>query len=216
MAISVAPLVPEVGLTLSLGARVVDLATRALVVAVVPPPRWARESEVVAGVRAAAETGADLVEVPAEPRLVGPAAAASDIPIAARVTTPKGAAAATIAGAAVLLVPDGHIGDVASDDQADEWQTVDLVGDPHAAQQAVLTTPDRVVGLDVTTLSGADAVSQESLGLSVGARLIRTNDVRRTRRVVEVMAALLHARSGTTEGHTRDAENGEHGVGVGR
>ncbi|MGH9213453.1 MAG: hypothetical protein ACRD2C_22690 [Acidimicrobiales bacterium] len=42
--------------------------------------------------------------------------------------------------------------------------------------------------------SGADAVSEESLALAVGVRLVRTGDVRRTRRVVEVMAQLLEAR----------------------
>ena len=46
----------------------------------------------------------------------------------------------------------------------------------------------------MTGLSGADAVSEESLALSVGVRVIRTADVRRTRRVVEVMAHLLAAR----------------------
>lgn len=195
MAISLAPPVPEVGLSLSLGERVVDLATRALVVAVVPPPRWAREAEVVAGVRAAADTGADLVEVPPEPRLVGPAAQAAAVPIAARVTTPDAAAAATIAGATVLLVPSEHVDDVTGDERAAGWQVVVLVEGAKAAQQAVLTAPARIAGIDVTRLSGPDAVSEESLALSVGARLVRTSDVRRTRRVVEVMAALLGARS---------------------
>jgi hypothetical protein len=54
--------------------------------------------------------------------------------------------------------------------------------------------PDRLVGLDVTGLSGADAVSEESLALAVGVRLIRTADLRRSRRVVELMAHLLEAR----------------------
>jgi hypothetical protein len=37
-------------------------------------------------------------------------------------------------------------------------------------------------------------VAEASLALAVGARVVRTGDVRRTRRVVEVMAHLLEAR----------------------
>jgi hypothetical protein len=194
MAISTAPPVAQVDLTLSLGARTVDLATRALVVAVVPPPRWARDAEVVAGVRAAADAGADLVEVPPEPRLLGPAAAAGEVAVAARVDSVAAARAAGAAGAALLLVPVESETEVAEAGAEGGWQVARLVDDARAARDAVLDAPGRAVALDVTRLAGVDAVSEESLGLAVGARLVRTNDIRRTRRVVEVMAHLLEAR----------------------
>jgi hypothetical protein len=194
MAISTAPPVAQVDLTLSLGARTVDLATRALVVAVVPPPRWARDAEVVAGVRAAADAGADLVEVPPEPRLLGPAAAAGEVAVAARVDSAAVARAAGAAGAALLLVPVESETELAEAGADSGWQVARLVDDARAARDAVLDAPGRPVVLDVTRLAGADAVSEESLGLAVGARLVRTNDIRRTRRVVEVMAHLLEAR----------------------
>ena len=69
-----------------------------------------------------------------------------------------------------------------------------MVDTAREARDAVTATPDRPVALDVTRLADIDAVSEESLGLAVGARLIRTADLRRTRRVVEVMAHLLDAR----------------------
>jgi hypothetical protein len=194
MAISTAPPVAEVDLTLSFGARKVDLATRALVVAVVPPPRWAREAEVVAGVRAAAEAGADVVEVPPEPRLVGPAAATGEIPVAARVDDVAVARAAAVAGASLLLVSTQVSAAVAEQGAEAGWQQAVLFDDARSARDTVLDAPGHPVALDVTRLSGVDAVSEESLGLAVGARLVRTGDIRRTRRVVEVMAHLLEAR----------------------
>jgi hypothetical protein len=219
MSVPAAPPVPRVELTLSLpngsgGTRSVDLATRALAVAVVPPPRWGREAEVLAGVVTAVEAGADVVEVPSEPRLLGPAAARRELPIAARVTTADAARAALRAGAALVLVPVDRLDEVLS--PADEAlagtpngdasglgatpsvaaseQVVVLVDSARAGRDAVDAQPSRPVALDVTRLSGADAVSEESLALAVGVRLVRTADVRRTRRVVEVMAHLLEAR----------------------
>ena len=220
-----APPVPRVDLQLVLTrpsgeARTVDLATRALVVAVVPPPRWGREAEVLAGVAAAAEAGADVVEVPADPRLLGPAAAQGDSPVTAQVETAAAARAALAAGASFVLVPHDHLDDVvgpaAGDDDDDPaaslptngraprpgaaadpsapGRVVTVVATARAGRDAVAAEPTRPVALDVTVLSGADAVSEESLALAVGVRLVRTLDVRRTRRVVEVMAHLLEAR----------------------
>jgi hypothetical protein len=219
-----APPVPRVDLQLVLTrpsgeARTVDLATRALVVAVVPPPRWGREAEVLAGVAAAAEAGADVVEVPADPRLLGPAAAQGDSPVTAQVETAAAARAALAAGASFVLVPHDHLDDVvgsAPDDDDDPvaslptnghalrpggtadpsapGRVVTVVATARAGRDAVAAEPTRPVALDVTVLSGADAVSEESLALAVGVRLVRTGDVRRTRRVVEVMAHLLEAR----------------------
>ncbi len=37
-------------------------------------------------------------------------------------------------------------------------------------------------------------MAQEAAAIAEGCRIVRTTDVRRTRRVVEVMAALLEAR----------------------
>src|SRR5687767_7477993 len=105
MTVSAAPPVPDVSPTLRLGGRTLDLSTRAVVVAVVPTPRFGREAEVLAGVRAAGLAGADAVEVPAEPRLLGPAATAGELTVAARVTTADGARAAWSAGARLLLAP---------------------------------------------------------------------------------------------------------------
>src|SRR6266540_3894639 len=99
MSVSPAPPVPTVSLSLQVGGHTVDLASRALVVAVVPTPRFARQAEVLAGVRSAALAGADMVEVPAEPRLLGPAAAADELPVAARASTAEAASAAWAAGA---------------------------------------------------------------------------------------------------------------------
>jgi hypothetical protein len=50
------------------------------------------------------------------------------------------------------------------------------------------------VALDVAGLAPLDGVSEASLALSVGVRIVRTSDVRRTRRVTEVMGHLLEAR----------------------
>jgi hypothetical protein len=191
---AVLPPVTIPALGLSFGAGPIDLATRALVVAVVPTPRWGREAEVLAGVRQATEAGADVVEVPAEPRLLGPAAAADLVPVAARVATADAARAAVSAGARLLLVPAPQALSVVDDPAAGEWPLATLVTDAPAGRDAIAADPDRPVALDVTALPAIDGVAETSLALSVGVRLVRTGDVRRTRRVVEVMARLLEAR----------------------
>ena len=195
MTVSSAPPVPDVSLSLRLADRTVDLATRALVVAVVPSPRFGREAEVGAGVRAAAAAGADVVEVPAEPRLLGPvAAAAPDVTVAAQVTTAEAGGAAWSAGARLLLVPAEHVAAVEAGRPADdEWQVAVLVTTAEAGRDQVRDGAG-AVALDTAPLGRVDAVSEESLALAVGVRLVRTTDIRRTRRVVEVMAHLLEAR----------------------
>jgi hypothetical protein len=201
MTVTPAPPVPDVSALLRLGDHTVDLATRALVVGVVPLPRFGREAEVAAGVRAAAAAGADIVEVPAEPRLLGPAArVAGDLPVAAQVTTPAAAGAAWSAGARLLLVPADHraaveaglsAGAVAGADA--DWQVAVLVTTAEAGRDQV-SDGAGLVAIDTSPLDRVDGVSEESLALSVGVRLVRTADIRRTRRVVEVMAHLLEAR----------------------
>lgn len=196
MSVSSAPPVPAVSPGLTLLDRPLDLTTRAAVVAVVPPPRFGREAEVLAGVRAAASASADVVEVPAEPRLLGPAAASGELPIAARVETAAAARSAWHAGAQLLLVPADAVDEVvAGQEPADDpWQVAVMVNTARQGRDAVEAHPDRPVVLDATGLAGADAVSEESLALAVGVRLVRTGDLRRSRRVVEVMAHLLEAR----------------------
>ncbi|HMG42804.1 MAG TPA: hypothetical protein VK611_15840 [Acidimicrobiales bacterium] len=192
MTVSPAPPLPDVSLSLQLGSRSVDLATRAVVVAVVPTPRFGREAEVLAGVRAAALAGADVVEVPAESRLLGPAAASGELPIAAQATSPEAARAAWSAGARLLLVPAADVDAVESGQGVDdEWQVAVLVTTAQEGRDRVGPVP---VALDTAAYDRVDAVSEESLALAVGVRLVRTTDVRRTRRVVAVMAHLLEAR----------------------
>src|SRR5262245_46928864 len=118
---AVLPPVTTPAFDLSFGAGPIDVATRALVVAVVPTPRWGREAEALAGVRQAAEAGADVVEVPAEPALAGPAAAADLVPVAARIGTADAARAAFAAGARLLLVPASQASSVLDDPAAGEW-----------------------------------------------------------------------------------------------
>lgn len=206
----------RVELTLTLGDNVVDLATRALVMAVVPMPTWGREAEVLAGVRGAADSRTDLVEVPAEPRLLGPAAAAVGIPVAAQVSSAAQAAAAREAGAEALLVPAEHLADVVRchvHAQGGQAQGDDRVQQPTDCPLAVLVARARDVpdmrgnqtatglpiALDTVGLTGVDLVAETSLALTVGARIVRTTDVRRARRIVEVMAALLEARGGAPQ-----------------
>ena len=195
MTVSPAPPVPDVSLHLRWGDRTVDLATRAIVVGVVPSPRFGREAEVVAGVRALVAAGADVVEVPAEPRLLGPAAqAGGDQPVAAQVTTAEAAAAAWSAGARLLLVPVEHLSAVeAGRPEGVDWQFAALVTTAEAGRDQV-RDGGGLVAIDTAALDRVDGVSEESLALAVGVRVVRTTDIRRTRRVVEVMAHLLEAR----------------------
>jgi len=196
MTVTPVPPVPDVSAHLRWGNdRTVDLATRALVVGVVPLPRFGREAEVAAGVRAMAAAGADIVEVPAEPRLLGPAArVVGDLPVAAQVTTPAAAGAAWAAGARLLLVPAEHLAAVEAGRPADaDWQVAVLVTTAEAGRDQVRDGAG-LVAIDTSRLDRVDGVSEESLALSVGVRLVRTSDIRRTRRVVEVMAHLLEAR----------------------
>jgi hypothetical protein len=195
---AVLPPVSLVDQALSFADRSFDLTTRAVVVAVVPTPRWGREAEVLAGLRQAAEAGADVVEVPSEPRLLGPAAAAEIVPVAARVDSPEAARGAWSAGARLLLVPDGQVAPIAAaaPDAAapDGWQLATLVTSARAGRDAVDAGSGRPVALDVVGMAPLDGVSEASLALSVGVRIVRTSDVRRTRRVTEVMGRLLEAR----------------------
>jgi dihydropteroate synthase len=50
------------------------------------------------------------------------------------------------------------------------------------------------LAVDATSWSGPEAVGREAAAVALGCRVIRTADVRRSRRVAEVMGALLAAR----------------------
>jgi hypothetical protein len=200
------PPADRVEVALSLGEGTVDLTTRALVVAVVPTPRWGREAEVLAGVTAAASSGADLVEVPVEPRLLGPAAASGGVPVVATVNSAADAAAARAAGAGLLLVPPASLAEVMQEQPLAAEPPG--AGQPHVPPVAVLLPDAHGVlaarqddatsalprALDTLGLGAIDRVIETALALGIGARLVRTRDIRQARRVVEVMTAVLEAR----------------------
>jgi hypothetical protein len=198
MIASAPPPVPRVELALTLGVRTFDLRWRALVGAVVAAPRFGRESEVLATVRAAGQAGADIAVTSLPPRLVGPAARAGGVPIAARVSSIEAVEAAAEAGAAMVLVPADLVGAVA-DAGATTALLVDNVGDIDRARTVV---GDRPVPLAIDTSAIAtreEALAIESVAVPWGCRLLCTTDVRRTRRVVETVAALLAAQHGRAD-----------------
>jgi hypothetical protein len=170
---------------------------RILVAGVVPPPRFGRENEVAATARAVAAAGADLVDVSLGPRLVGPAVGAATVPVVVTAASLDAAAAAGRAGAALALVPPDAI-DAAT---AAELREVGVplaavVSDPGAVAGAVAVAAAAGVAtaFDSTRLPAGDALAAESLAVADGCRLLRTADVRRSRRVAEVLGAVLAAR----------------------
>jgi hypothetical protein len=189
---------------LSLAGSPVDLRSRVLVVGVVPAPRFGRENEVAATARAVAAAGADLVDVSLGPRLVGPARQASPVPVVATVTSLDAAAVAGRAGAALALVPPDVVAAVGGDDlRAVGVPLAVVVADPAEVAAAVdlATRVGAPVAFDSTRLPAAEALAAEGLAVTDGCRLVRTADVRRARRVAEVLGAVLAARrTGTTRG----------------
>jgi hypothetical protein len=182
--------VPAPGAELVLGGRPVDLRARVLVAGVVPVPRFGREGEVLAtaaGVRAA---GADLVDVSLPPRLSGAVARSGDTPVSVRARSAEEALSAHEAGAQLILVPP----DVAPASGAGQVAIVvdDLAG--LAAARDVAARRGLPLAVDATRWSGPEAVGREAAAVVLGCRVIRTADVRRSRRVAEVMGALLAAR----------------------
>jgi hypothetical protein len=195
---SARPPVPQVELALTLGDKTFDLRWRALVGAVVAAPRFGRESEVLATVRAAGQAGADIAVTSLPPRLVGPATRAGGVPIAARVSSLEAAEAASEVGAALVLVPAYLVGAVA-DPGANVALLVDDVRDIDHARSVVGDRPVPLA-IDTSAMSTRDeALAIESVAVPLGCRLLCTNDVRRTRRVVETVAALLAAQRGQAD-----------------
>lgn len=184
--------VPRVDLTLTLGGTSFDLRWRALVAAVVPAPRFGREGEVLAGVRTARDAGADLADVSLSPRLIGPAAGAGLVPVVVRARSIPEAAAARRAGAGLVLVPADVVADVAMAD-GPVAVVIDDVGHLGRAR-AVAERHGVALAIDVTARVSAGAMALESAAIAGGCRVVCTADVRRTRRVVETVAALLAAR----------------------
>lgn len=206
MIASSSPPVPQVAAALPLGGVDVDLSSRILVAGVVPAPRFGRESEVVATARAVAAAGADLVDVSLPPRMVGPVAAGGAVPVMARCASIDESAAAVRAGAAVVGVPAEIVREAVA-----RRQDGDAAGgrDPAPAAAVVLIIDDLarlagaralaeelgvVLAVDSTRSAGAGAIAQEAMAVAEGCRLIRTLDVRRSRRVAEVLGAVLGAR----------------------
>lgn len=189
--------VPRPELTLVCGDAVVDLRARALVAGVVPPPRWARESEVLASVAAVRAAGADLADVSLAPRLVGPAARRGGLPVSTLAASVADVHAAGAAGATLVLVPPAVASEVVESGEA--RVQVAVVIDELAGLEVARRVADGLgvpLALDTAGWPAADALAGESVALSRGCRIVRTADVRRTRRVVEVVAALIGARRG--------------------
>lgn len=194
--------VPAADVTLTLRGQVVDLAARVLVAGVVPAPRFGRENEVVATAAAVTDSGADLVDVSLPPRMIGPVARAEDAPVVVRAGSADQALAAARAGADLVLVPAGLVAELSG---AQAWVALDtpvaVVTDDVAGIADARTVAEQFrvpLAIDSTGAAAADAIGAESMAIAEGCRLVRTRDVRRSRRVAEVMGALLGARRPTS------------------
>ena len=196
---SAGPPLPQVELALTLGGTAFDLRWRALVGAVVAAPRFGRENEVLAAVRVAGQAGADLAVTSLPPRLVGPAIRAGGLPVAARVSSLDAAEAAADVGAALVLAP-AELMEAVADAGVPVARLVDDLADVDRARSQV---GDRPVPLAIDTSAMStreEALAVESVAVPLGCRLLCTNDVRRTRRVVETVAALLAAQRRPVDG----------------
>jgi hypothetical protein len=186
------PPVPLPGVQLVLAGRSVDLRARVLVAGVVPAPRFGREGEVLATAAILRAAGADLVDVSLPPRLSGPVARSGDTPVCVLARSTEEARTARQAGAQLILVPRDVAAVVEGDADSVAIVVDDLAELPATREFACsLGLP---LAVDVTRWSGPDAVGREATAVALGCRVIRTSDVRRSRRVAEVMAALLAAR----------------------
>lgn len=203
------PPVPCVDRVLALRDRTIDLAARVLVAGVVPAPRFGRESEVAATAAAVVAAGADLVDLSLPPRLIGPVARTGRVPVVARVESVDAALAAARAGVALVLVPAARPDVIAAlGGHADLGAARAVIADDPgevAAARALADDQATVLALDASRWSGPEAMAREAAAIAEGCRLVRTGDVRRSRRVAEAMAAILGARRPTARpgGHER-------------
>jgi hypothetical protein len=217
------PPVPVAGATLRIGDQCLDLAARVLVAGVVPGPRFGREAEVQAGVGAVLALGADLVDVPPPARFAGVARGTAGHRVAVRASSPGEVAQARAAGVEVIMVPRdlaaGLVGAPAPAGQergnslgtpgpAHPAGLVVVVGDP-ADVPAARADAERwglPLAFEAIRWSGAAATAREAAAVAGGCRLLRTTDVRRSRRVAEVTGALLAARRPDALGGGRHVE----------
>jgi hypothetical protein len=195
------PPVPSVDLAFPVGDGAVDLSTRALVAGVVPLPRFGREAEAAATAASVAAQGADLVDVSLPARLIGSVVASGPVPVVARVGSVEEALVAAHAGASAILALAPLLADLCEHSDLVTLGAVpvlvldDLSGLSEASTMAAgLRVP---LAFDSTRLPAAPAIGCEAAAIAEGCRLVRTADVRRSRRVAEVMAAILAARHGT-------------------
>jgi hypothetical protein len=177
-----------------LAGRPVDLRARVLVAGVVPAPRFGREGEVLATAATLRAAGADLVDVSLPPRLSGPVARSGDTPVSVLARSPEEVRMARQAGAQLILVSPDALPDVEGGAGSVVVVVAGLSELPAARELAC--GRGLPLAVDVTRWSGPDAVGRESAAVALGCRVIRTSDVRRSRRVAEVMTALLAARRG--------------------
>jgi len=187
---------PVAGTHLVLAGEPVDLRARVLVAGVVPPPRFGREGEVLATAAAVRAAGADLVDVSLPPRLAAPVAQAGTGPVAMLAASAADAEAALRAGADVVFVAPDLAGELA-DRPGGAFAVLvdDLAG--LAGARAVADHHGLPLAIDAAAWTGPEAVGREAAAVALGCRLIRTADVRRSRRVAEVMGAIVAARAGT-------------------
>jgi hypothetical protein len=191
--------VPRVDAVVPLAGGEVGLATRVLVAGVVPPPRFGREAEVLASAAGLVAAGADIVDVSLPPRLAGPVAARAGVSVAVRATSAAEVAAALRIGARLVLVsPDLVDAAVAAwrASAAPTAATVGIVVDelPDVPGARIVAHEGRLpIAFDATHRAGAGAMADESAAIAAGCRVVRTGDVRRSRRIAEVMGALLAA-----------------------
>jgi hypothetical protein len=181
------------GADLVLAGEPVDLRARVLVAGVVRSPRFGREGEVLATAAAVRAAGADLVDVSLPPRLAAPVARAGSGPVAMRVGSAPDAEAARRAGADVVFASPGLAGELAERRGVAIAVLVDDLA-ALAEARAVADHHGLPLAIDAAAWTGPEAVGREAAAVALGCRLIRTADVRRSRRVAEVMAAILAAR----------------------
>lgn len=147
--------------------------------------------------------------MPLTGRLVGPVAARATRgdgpPVAVRAGSSEEVAAARAAGAQVVLVPVELAAVAAGGGDAPTQQPTEppmavLVAAADGDLAELPATLEAAAGrgwplaVDVSGWSGTAAVARETAAIAGGCRLVVTADPRRTRRVVEVMAAVLGAR----------------------
>lgn len=186
---------PVAGADLVLAGEPVDLQARVLVAGVVPPPRFGREGEVLATAAAVRAAGADLVDASLPPRLAAPVARAGTGPLAMRAASVADAEAARRSGADLVFAAPDLAGELAGG----PGPAVAILVDDLAALAGARAVADRhglPLAIDATAWAGPEAMGREAAAVALGCRLIRTADVRRSRRVAEVMGAILAAREG--------------------